>query len=261
MNPKISIVTVVYNGALYIEQTIKSIIEQTYINKEYILIDGASSDETMDIVLKYSDSISCIISEQDKGIYDAMNKGIEYATGDWVIFMNCGDFFYNNEVLSDIFRIEIPQDVALVYGGAHVRSSWGDFFISPQTTKNVWKSFTHQSLFARSGVIYKYKFNPLFRAASDFNFVYSLYCMGYKFLKINMPISDILYIESGFSSVNEILSKKEVLKSIKLHQKNFIILFFHYGYHAIAYLRKRISIIVRRYFPGLISIIRKYRDI
>ncbi len=82
--PLITVITVVYNGEKYLEETIQSVINQTYPNVEYIIIDGGSTDETIDIIKKYEDKIDLWISEKDEGIYDAMNKGIYLATGQWV---------------------------------------------------------------------------------------------------------------------------------------------------------------------------------
>jgi glycosyltransferase involved in cell wall biosynthesis len=102
---KISIITVSYNSAKFIESCISSILNQSYKNIEYIIIDGKSTDNTMNIVKKYSKNISRIISEPDKGVYDAMNKGIKFAKGDIVGFLNSDDFYASNEVLSRVASV------------------------------------------------------------------------------------------------------------------------------------------------------------
>ena len=108
---KISIITVCYNIERAIERTILSVINQNYNHYEYIIIDGGSSDKTTDIIKKYSDRISYWVSEKDNGIYNAMNKGIKKASGDYLIFMNAGDSFHDNKVLSNIFSSEQNADI------------------------------------------------------------------------------------------------------------------------------------------------------
>lgn len=102
--PKITIVTVTFNAIGCLEKTINSIIEQNYSNLEYIIIDGGSIDGTIDIIHKYETKISCWISEPDHGIYDAMNKGIHLASGEWINFMNAGDQFASSDILYKIFN-------------------------------------------------------------------------------------------------------------------------------------------------------------
>ncbi len=109
---KISIVTINYNDAEGLEKTILSVINQTYKNIEHIIIDGGSTDNSIDIIKKYEDHVDYWISEPDNGVFDAMNKGIKKCTGDWVNFMNSADTFNNDTVMSDINF----DDSALIYG-------------------------------------------------------------------------------------------------------------------------------------------------
>ncbi len=101
---KVSIITIAYNSAETIEDTIKSVLTQDYPNVEYIIIDGASKDNTLKIIDKYKDKIATIVSEKDKGIYDAMNKGVLCATGDIVGILNSDDFYADHAVISDVVK-------------------------------------------------------------------------------------------------------------------------------------------------------------
>ena len=102
---KVSIITISYNSAETIEDTIKSVVGQDYPNIEYIIIDGASKDETLSIIGKYKDKIAKVVSERDKGIYDAMNKGVENATGDIIGILNSDDYYYDESVISEVVRL------------------------------------------------------------------------------------------------------------------------------------------------------------
>ncbi|MDR2406629.1 MAG: glycosyltransferase [Bacteroidales bacterium] len=116
--PVLTVVTVVYNGEKTLEKTIQSVTGQTYRNIEYIIVDGASKDGTLEIIKKYQDKIDLWISEPDKGIYDAMNKGIDLAHGGWINFMNAGDCFYSGETVSEF--IEIHPDKNFHYYGDNI---------------------------------------------------------------------------------------------------------------------------------------------
>jgi len=114
--PNITIITVSYNAVKTIEDTILSVINQTYPNIEYIIIDGGSTDGTLDIIKKYQDKITYWVSEPDKGIYDAMNKGTLKATGVWLNFMNAGDTFYDHQVLEKVFKDKDWSNTDVIYG-------------------------------------------------------------------------------------------------------------------------------------------------
>lgn len=118
---KITVVTVCYNASGVIEQTMRSVLSQTYSNMEYVIVDGASKDNTLDIINKvsaeYPQANIVIKSEPDSGIYDAMNKGIGLATGDWINFMNAGDRFVSADTLAKVFsNKEFDDKVAVVCG-------------------------------------------------------------------------------------------------------------------------------------------------
>lgn len=129
MDDKITVVTVCFNAETGLEQTMLSVLNQTYPNIEYILIDGGSKDRTLDIIKKYSDRIKWI-SEPDKGIYDAMNKGIKMASGKWINFMNAGDRFASDDVLENIFTNEYPENVRFLYSNNYYQTGDGRKYLS-----------------------------------------------------------------------------------------------------------------------------------
>ncbi|MBE9869283.1 glycosyltransferase [Campylobacter concisus] len=203
--PKISIITVVFNGEKYLEQTIKSIVNQTYKNFEYIIIDGGSTDGTIDIIKKYEDKISYWSSEKDNGLYDAMNKGIEKANGDWINFMNVGDSFYLDNILENIFLQKELKNIDVIYGNHNV--------IYPHKTKikkagdinDIWKGsqFCHQSSFVSSHIHKQCKFNISNRIGADFEFFYTIYKKrNAKFKYIDIVIAN--YSAGGLSDVERI---------------------------------------------------------
>ncbi|MBU0697476.1 MAG: glycosyltransferase [Bacteroidetes bacterium] len=102
--PLLSVITVVYNNVEHIERTVKSAINQSYPNIEYVVIDGASTDGTLNILKKYHDKIDVLISEPDQGIYEAMNKGLDLAKGDYVLFMNSGDEIFATDTVENVFN-------------------------------------------------------------------------------------------------------------------------------------------------------------
>jgi glycosyltransferase involved in cell wall biosynthesis len=155
--PLISIISVVYNGEKFLEETIQSVINQSYDNIEYIIIDGGSTDKTADIIKKYENRIDYWVSEKDSGIYNAMNKGIDLSSGEWINFMNAGDLFYDNTVIENIFNTEIKEMIvfgkSLTYYKNYnvIRYDNFDFY------KSLWyfsKMPNHQAIFINK-LIYK----------------------------------------------------------------------------------------------------------
>jgi len=134
--PKISIITVVYNGELTIKDTINSIIYQSFLDYEYIIIDGCSNDNTLNIVNEFSDKINHIISEPDKGIFDAMNKALLLAKGEWLIFINSGDLFYEKNTLFRLFNSNINfYAFDLIYGDVLLYDNKDDYVFKSKTSK------------------------------------------------------------------------------------------------------------------------------
>jgi glycosyltransferase involved in cell wall biosynthesis len=125
---KISIITVTYNAGGTIERCIQSVISQIYKNVEYIIIDGASNDDTVPVIDRYQNHIHYFISEPDRGIYDAMNKGIAFATGDIVGMLNADDVFSDNSVLGDVARAFEDENVRILYGDLDYVNRMGKIF-------------------------------------------------------------------------------------------------------------------------------------
>ena len=176
-NPLITVVTVVRNGEKTIEQTILSVINQTYTNVEYIVIDGASTDNTLGIIRKYEDRIDYWISEPDKGIYDAMNKGIGLATGDYIALLNSDDWYEQDTC--EIIANKINELKADIYYGL-IRD------IDKQSNKTMriigseihtinYYMIPHQTCFVSKEMYTKFKYDINYKFASDYDFIIKIY--------------------------------------------------------------------------------------
>ncbi len=174
--PKLTIITIVYNNVRDIERTINSVINQTYKKIEYIIIDGKSTDGTLDIVEKYSNQISKIVSEPDKGIYDAMNKGLALATGDYVLFMNSGDEIYNEHTVQEVFDSSPGADI--YYGETEMyNDNWESLgrrrHEAPEQFD--WTSFkygmniSHQAIYIRKSILTPYDLK--YKYSSDIDWI------------------------------------------------------------------------------------------
>lgn len=210
-HPKISVVTVCYNAEEEIEETILSIINQTYDNIEYIVIDGGSNDKTLSIIDLYANKIKKVVSEPDNGIFDAMNKGLDLATGDWISFMNSGDLFYDNNTIQKVFDKNITEKIGVIYGKAD--SKKGVLRMTPfykQRSKLSPMGICHQSLFVRADLAKIHKFDLSYKVAADYNMIKCIYNDGYELFDTNIIIS--FYDLSGFSARNAILQLNEITR-------------------------------------------------
>lgn len=167
--PIISIVTVCYNTEGCIAETIKSVAKQSYQNIEYIIIDGGSKDHTIEIVKSYNDTVAKFISEPDNGIYDAMNKGIDLSTGEWVLFLNSGDTLHNPFVISDFVNYLNSSKEETVYLGliqTTISGSKGKV-VKPKTEISPWYTPPHQGTFFPLRLLKENKFNLSFNILGD----------------------------------------------------------------------------------------------
>ena len=183
---KISVVTVCYNAADTIERTMLSVLNQTYHDIEYIIIDGGSTDGTVDIIRKYADKIAYWASEPDKGIYDAMNKGIKVATGEWINFMNAGDIFCDKNVLTNIFSTGSVDEYSFLFSDFYVYEKGIKIKVSASYEKGI---LLHQS------IIYKRKLHDrLGNYIVTANYIVSDYLFfnlvpSNEMVKVDFPIS------------------------------------------------------------------------
>jgi len=211
---KISVITVVYNGEKEIDKTILSIINQTYKKIEFIIIDGNSKDNTVKIVNKYINKINYFVSEIDEGIYDAMNKGLKKVTGDFVIFMNAGDMFYNSETIERFINQIVSKD-KVYFGRAKVidnDSVW--LYPSREVTNNnigLWLKHNlpnHQAMFFPRSFYQLYSYNTSYKIGSDSDYKFqSQKDSGFVFI-------DDIICEFEFGGVSSVFTSFKVVKQI-----------------------------------------------
>jgi len=192
--PKISIITVVLNDSENFLKTANSVSKLIYKNIEYIVIDGKSTDSTPEIINEYKDLIDKSISERDGGLYDAMNKGIDLASGDWIIFMNAGDIFVDSDILTIIFADNDFSDTDILYGDTIVRYPNFERYQSSANIIDIERGmqFSHQSVFIRLSYHRKNKYNIQNVICADFEFFYDAVSKNRIFLKIPRAISSVL---------------------------------------------------------------------
>lgn len=225
VHPKFSIITVTYNAGAVLEDTIQSVITQTYRNVEYIIVDGGSKDHTLDIINRYREHIHTLVSEPDKGLYDAMNKGIRLATGDYLCFLNAGDELHEDDTLQlmvhSITGTELPD---VLYGETAIVDEEGHFLrmrrLSAPENLN-WKSFRqgmlvcHQAFMPRRILAVPYDLR--YRFSADFDWCIRIMKKAATFHHTHLTLID--YLDEGMTTRNHKASLRE----------RFRIMTHHYG--------------------------------
>lgn len=204
---KISVITVSYNAAATIEQTMLSVLNQTYPNVEYIVIDGGSTDGTVDIIKKYAHRLAYWVSEPDGGIYDAMNKGIAHASGDYINFMNAGDTFYKTDTISSVF-LKSSQNADVIYGDAIEKDTRNNLIYKPALNDLHLLSrspiYRHGASFTKAIVHKKVLFEvdktDRYGFALDYLHIYTLFRQNCKFEKVDAIV--MIYEKEGVSANN-----------------------------------------------------------
>ena len=183
---RFSIITVVYNDVSNIEKTILSVINQTSANYEYIVVDGGSNDGTLEIIMSFEDKIDLIISEPDKGLYDAMNKGFNLAQGKWVYYLNSNDMLENDRALQNVEAL-LDETMDVVHLNCRVVENNGNEINVRSYPKSIeeiakWPCVQHQSVMTKHSVLAEQNgFSLEYKILSDYDFFLKLFVQKKKF--------------------------------------------------------------------------------
>ena len=216
MLPKISIIVAVFNGVKTIEKTISSVLGQTYNNFELVIIDGGSTDGTIRILEQIHNPALSWRSEPDKGIYDALNKGIERATGEWLYFLGADDELYNKKVLKSLFGSQGFENADFFYGNVKIVAHKGLYDGEFDYKKLLIKNISHQAIFYNKNIFQKVgKYNLKYKSHADWDF--NLRCFENKEIRLKYTDKIIAsFAEGGASSNYDIPFLKESLLPRKL---------------------------------------------
>jgi len=262
-SPLVSIVTVVYNGEKYIEHTIRSVIDQSYKNIEYIVVDGGSKDNTVSIIKSYESHIAKWVSEKDEGISDAFNKGIAMATGEIVGIINADDWYEKDTVQTIVDNI---RDYDIVYGDLQMwKGGAKDYLLKgDHTFLEQEMTVTHPTLFVKRECYLKYgAFDKSFKCAMDYDLALRFKVKGCTFKYVPAVLSNMRW--DGVSDTRWLLGCKESLaiKNLYLpHRKMQNKLYFYKHVLAISipkFLQKiKLDFIVRMYRARFSRIKKEY---
>lgn len=203
---KLSIITVNYNDQNGLLKTILSVSEQSFSDYEYIIIDGCSTDGSVDIIKEYDSHITYWVSEPDKGIYNAMNKAIDVARGEYCIFMNAGDVFSSSETLKQVFSYNYCEDI--LCGNTQMEDRHMEAPDEITFRYLFSNAICHQCAFIKTSLMVKYKYDENYRIVSDRKFFLQALIIDNCSYK-RVPVDVVNYDTQGFSSVNPVLSRLE----------------------------------------------------
>ena len=224
---KLSIITINYNDGKGLEKTIRSVISQTVIDHELIVIDGGSTDNSLELIKGYADKIKFWVSEPDKGIYDAQNKGVSKAVGEYLIFLNSGDCFFDKNVVAKFCHFEKNNPKKVIYGNSNIIDSDGTSrILSPPKNLdlNFWYANTlnHQAVFTHRSLFLKYgAFSTEYNFVSDFEHLFKIFLKeATEFAYMNEVVCN--YDNTGLTSKGDFhkLIIQERYKILKLHVGN-----------------------------------------
>jgi len=227
--PLVSIITIVYNGEKYIEQCLKSIRNQTYHNIEYIVIDGKSKDNTLAILDNHKDLIDVMVSEKDRGISDAFNKGVARATGDIIGILNSDDYF-NDDTLQDVVNFYIDNDKknGIYYGNIRYFND-DTSYTRISDLSRIWKymSLNHPSMFVTKDVYEKIGgFSETLKYVMDAEFIHRALKNKISFFYIDKSLSNFRL--EGASDVNYKAMNKEFYQSVRKYNNQGMVTEFWY---------------------------------
>ncbi|MDA2912730.1 glycosyltransferase [Acidobacteriia bacterium AH_259_A11_L15] len=224
-SPLVSVITVVRDGEKYLEQTIQSILNQTYDNIEYIIVDGASTDGTLDIVRKYEEQIAYWISEPDQGLYDAMNKGSIIATGDYALYLHEGDYFSSSDSVERMFKggFETAQPPLLIIG--NMKMALNDELLDwvlPASQHHVSKyNPPFQGTFIASSIYKTIPYNTLFAIGADTYFWARLRQLGlfrFKYVDCTVAVHRLGGISNARNTEYQRYVEREIIRYIQARQ-------------------------------------------
>jgi len=254
INPRITVITVSYNSCKTISDTINSVLTQSYLNIEYIIIDGGSTDGTVELIQSYSNNISKFISEPDKGIYDAINKGIRLSTGDIVGILNSDDFFCNTKVITNVAEAFQKNDIEAVYGDVQ--------YVNPKNILKVVRYYSsklfwsdkfrfgfmpaHPSFYVKRELFDKFGYYKTdYKIAADYELLIRfLYINKVKYKYLELPfVSMRTGGVSNSSFRSNYLLNREIARACKENgiKTNFFFIYSKYFYKIFEFSGKRIA--------------------